>query len=154
MMNDTIACRLMKKEDIASVYEVEKASFPTPWSMDAFESELASNHLAHYIVIEVNDTIVGYGGFWSIIDEAHITNIAINPSYRGKKLGEYLVKNLMEFAIELGAEMMTLEVRISNIVAQNLYKKFGFEEKGIRKGYYSDNGEDALIMWVNMNDNK
>jgi [ribosomal protein S18]-alanine N-acetyltransferase len=153
-MNDTIVCRLMTVDDIDEVLLVEYASFPTPWSRDAFENEIIQNHFANYIVLEVNDELVGYGGFWSIVDEAHITNVAISPAYRGKKLGDYLVKNLMELAIELGAEMMTLEVRASNIVAQNLYKKYGFEEKGIRKGYYSDDGEDALIMWVNLkNDN-
>jgi [ribosomal protein S18]-alanine N-acetyltransferase len=149
-VNDTITCRLMEAKDIAKVYEVEKASFPSPWSMEAFENELATNHLANYLVLECNDEIIGYGGLWLIIDEAHITNIAIDPAYRGKKLGEYLVKNMIEVAKGLGAVKMTLEVRLSNIVAQNLYKKFGFEEKGIRKGYYSDNGEDALIMWVNL----
>jgi [ribosomal protein S18]-alanine N-acetyltransferase len=153
-MNDIIVCRLMTVDDIDEVLLVENASFPTPWSRDAFENEIIQNHFANYIVLEVNDELVGYGGFWSIVDEAHITNVAISPAYRGKKLGDYLVKNLMELAIELGAEMMTLEVRVSNIVAQNLYKKYGFEEKGIRKGYYSDDGEDALIMWVNLkNDN-
>jgi [ribosomal protein S18]-alanine N-acetyltransferase len=153
-MKDTIECRLMTEEDIADVLQVERASFATPWSSDAFESEIKQNHFANYIVLEMNNELVGYGGFWSIVDEAHITNIAITPAYRGKKLGDFLVKNLMELATELGAEMMTLEVRASNIVAQNLYKKYGFEEKGIRKRYYSDNGEDALIMWVNLkNDN-
>jgi [ribosomal protein S18]-alanine N-acetyltransferase len=153
-MNDTIVCRLMTEEDIKEVLLVEYASFPTPWSRDAFENEIKQNHFANYIVLEVNGEVVGYGGFWSILDEAHITNIAVSPAYRGKKLGEYLVRKMMELARELGAEMMTLEVRASNLVAQGLYKKLGFEEKGIRKGYYSDDGEDALIMWVNINENE
>jgi [ribosomal protein S18]-alanine N-acetyltransferase len=150
-MNSTIGCRLMTVDDIYEVYQVEIASFPKPWTKDAFKEELTTNHLANYIVLEVDEKIVGYGGFWSIFDEAHITNIAIDPAFRGKKLGEFLVKDLIDLAKELGAKMMTLEVRKSNFVAQHLYKKFGFVEKGIRKNYYSDN-EDALIMWVDVND--
>jgi ribosomal-protein-alanine N-acetyltransferase len=91
--------------------------------------------------------IVGYGGMWIIIDEAHITNIAVEPAYRGKKLGEQILKGLMELAKLKRVARMTLEVRVSNDDAQKLYKRIGFKPAGIRPGYYIDTNEDALIMW-------
>ncbi|MFP3471371.1 ribosomal protein S18-alanine N-acetyltransferase, partial [Micrococcus sp. SIMBA_144] len=94
----------------------------------------------------VGEEVAGYCGVWVIIDEAHITNIALHPEYRGLKLGEALLNKAIHFAKSRGALKITLEVRVSNIVAQNLYRKFGFEEGGIRKNYYTDNQEDALVM--------
>ncbi|MDA8189736.1 MAG: ribosomal protein S18-alanine N-acetyltransferase [Dehalococcoidales bacterium] len=91
--------------------------------------------------------LAGYAGLWLMLDEAHVTTIAVRPSLRGHGLGELLFVGLTDLAMALGARYMTLEVRVSNIVAQNLYKKYGFHEEGIRKRYYSDNSEDALIMW-------
>lgn len=91
--------------------------------------------------------IVGYGGLWLMVDEAHVTTIAVKPEHRGHGVGELLFLGLIETAIEMGAAWVTLEVRVSNYVAQNLYRKYGFKETGIRRRYYSDNGEDALIMW-------
>lgn len=93
------------------------------------------------------ETLAGYAGLWLMLDEAHITTIAVRPNLRGQGLGELLLVGLTDLACALGAKYMTLEVRVSNTVAQNLYKKYGFREEGIRKRYYSDNGEDALIMW-------
>lgn len=92
-------------------------------------------------------TIVGYAGMWLMVDEAHITTIAVRPEYRGKGLGELLIVGMFERALEVGARWVTLEVRVSNTVAQNLYRKYTFHAEGIRKGYYSDNNEDAVIMW-------
>ncbi|MDA8218044.1 MAG: ribosomal protein S18-alanine N-acetyltransferase [Dehalococcoidales bacterium] len=92
-------------------------------------------------------TIVGYAGLWLMVDEAHITTIAVRPEYRGQGLGELLMVGLIDTAMELDARWVTLEVRASNTVAQNLYKKYTFHGEGVRKGYYSDNHEDALIMW-------
>ncbi|MCL5957950.1 MAG: ribosomal protein S18-alanine N-acetyltransferase [Chloroflexi bacterium] len=91
--------------------------------------------------------IIGYGGLWLMIDEAHITTLAVKPEHRGHGVGELLLVGLIETAIEMNASWVTLEVRVSNYVAQNLYRKYGFKETGIRRHYYSDNGEDALIMW-------
>ncbi|WP_226660132.1 ribosomal protein S18-alanine N-acetyltransferase [Pseudalkalibacillus hwajinpoensis] len=152
-MNDTVSFRSMTIEDIEDVMRIEHATFPTPWSRSAFYNEIVINHFATYLLLEVGEEIAGYCGVWVIIDEAHITNIALHPDYRGMKLGEALLKKAIHFAKSRGAVKMTLEVRVSNIVAQNLYRKFGFEEGGIRKNYYTDNQEDALVMWVNLNGN-
>lgn len=142
-----IEIREMAIEDIDGVLEVEKKSFTTPWSRESFKMEVEKNKLARYMVARVNDKVVGYGGFWLIIGEAHITNIAVDTDYRGKGIGNLLLKSLILLAGTLDCNSMTLEVRESNIVAQNLYKKYGFLPAGIRKNYYSDVGEDAIIMW-------
>ena len=92
--------------------------------------------------------IVGYAGLWLMVDEAHVTTIATHPNYRHRGLGELLLSSLIEIAYDIGARQVTLEARVSNLVAQNLYRKYGFHEAGIRRRYYSDNGEDALIMWT------
>jgi [ribosomal protein S18]-alanine N-acetyltransferase len=145
-----IKFRPMTLNDIDEVLTIEKASFTLPWSREAFYNELVHNHYAKYIVMEHNNHIIGYCGMWVVIDEAHITNVAVLPEYRGKKLGEALMRNVMETAKQLGATTMTLEVRVSNHVAQSLYRKLGFLNGGIRKQYYPDNQEDALVMWVNL----
>ncbi|MCM3576009.1 ribosomal protein S18-alanine N-acetyltransferase [Mesobacillus subterraneus] len=149
-MNNTITFRNMTVDDLDEVMEVELKSFTVPWSKEAFFNELTKNQFAHYLIVEVDQRVVGYCGVWIIIDEAHITNIALLPEYRGMKLGEALMAKVMELARELGAMRMTLEVRVSNERAQNLYRKFGFEEGAIRKQYYTDNMEDAIVMWVNL----
>jgi len=149
-MISSVAFRQMKEEDLNKIMVIEKSSFATPWTYDAFFNELYSNQFAHYVVAEVEDEIIGYCGLWVIIDEGHITNIAILPEYRGKGLGEQLLRAVMETAKGLGAETLTLEVRVSNNVAKGLYRKLGFQDGGIRKSYYTDNFEDALVMWVNM----
>jgi ribosomal-protein-alanine N-acetyltransferase len=102
------------------------------------------------MVMEYDGQIIGYGGMWIIMEEAHVTNIAVLSSFRGRKLGERLVSELQRTASFLGAERMTLEVRVSNQIARNLYEKLGFYSVGRRRGYYSDNGEDALIMWADL----
>ncbi|PGS50510.1 ribosomal protein S18-alanine N-acetyltransferase [Bacillus sp. AFS041924] len=149
-MISSVAFRKMNEEDLDQIMEIEKKSFATPWTYDAFYNELYSNQFANYIIAEVDETIIGYCGLWVIIDEGHITNIAILPDYRGKGLGEKLLRAVMETAKGLGAETLTLEVRVSNDVAKGLYRKLGFQDGGIRKSYYTDNYEDALVMWVNL----
>lgn len=140
--------RAMVVDDIPKVVEVEQDAFPTPWPAQAFQDELTKNQFARYFVLEVGGEVVGYCGMWIIMDEAHITNIAVHSTYRGRGLGEWMLRYAIEFSTLYGAEKMTLEVRASNVVAQQLYKKLGFEVTGLRPGYYSDNKEDALIMWV------
>ncbi|MGI6224769.1 MAG: ribosomal protein S18-alanine N-acetyltransferase [Peptococcales bacterium] len=154
-MPELTGFRLRKMElgDIDQVVEIENVSFPTPWSTFAFTCELLDNNFANYLVLTLDNdqnTIIGYGGMWIILDEAHVTNIAIAPSYRGKRLGEYLLREMMVRALAKGAEKMTLEVRVSNTNAQKLYKRLGFKATGLRKGYYLDNDEDAIIMWVDL----
>ncbi|TVX94520.1 ribosomal protein S18-alanine N-acetyltransferase [Paenibacillus agilis] len=140
----------MTVADIEAVQIVEQASFTLPWTNDAFYNELTNNIFAHYWVIEENNTIVAYAGMWTVIDEAHITNIAVHPDSRGRKFGEKLMQTLITEAAAQGMNKMTLEVRVTNEVAQRLYRKYDFEPAGVRKGYYSDNNEDALIMWTNI----
>lgn len=149
-----IRFRQMNLLDIDRIMEIEHRSFATPWSRVAFEGELVRNHFARYIVVEVDGKVAGYAGMWLIIDEAHVTNIAIDPACRGKKLGEALLRQMMASAVRNGASRMTLEVRVSNQKAQNLYQKLGFKNYGVRKGYYTDNGEDAMIMWAELDGNK
>lgn len=147
--------RTMGVKDIPYVVDIERKSFPTPWSPYAFNCELSDNEFAHYLVVvpEIQrDKVVGYGGMWIIIDEAHITNVAIEPEYRGNNLGELLMRGLMQLAFSRNALNMTLEVRVSNTVAIKLYKKLGFIESGIRPGYYVDTNEDAIIMWKDLRD--
>jgi [ribosomal protein S18]-alanine N-acetyltransferase len=149
-MNSSLTFRNMNIEDIDAVLNIEHNSFATPWSRDAFYNELTNNRFAIYIVLEENQNVIGYCGAWVVIDEAHITNIAILPEFRGRKLGKALLTKLMEISKELGAKKMTLEVRKSNHVAQGLYRKLGFIDGAVRKRYYIDNQEDALVMWVNI----
>ncbi|WP_054939020.1 ribosomal protein S18-alanine N-acetyltransferase [Paenibacillus ihuae] len=142
--------RLMKLEDIPEILVIEREAFTMPWTEEAFRNELTHNHFAKYMVMELNGHIIGYAGMWAIVDEAHVTNIALLEAYRGRKWGDRLLEELMKTASFLGMKSITLEVRVSNEVAQNLYRKKGFRPAGTRKGYYSDNREDALIMWADL----
>ncbi|WP_374723943.1 ribosomal protein S18-alanine N-acetyltransferase [Calidifontibacillus erzurumensis] len=151
-MEKSIHFRLMTVNDIDQVYEIEVNSFTLPWSKEAFYNEMTKNEYAKYIVMELDDKLIGYCGLWAIIDEGHITNIAVLPDYRGKKYGEALLDQVIKFSKAIGLKTLTLEVRVSNEIAQNLYKKFGFQAGGIRKNYYTDNYEDALVMWVNLDE--
>lgn len=145
-MENNLIIRTMTKDDIDDVYKVEEDCFVDPWSKEAIRQEL-KNNLARYIVAEIDGKVVGYVGVWFVLDEGHITNVAVHSDYRGKKIGDKLIKELVELCKENNMSAITLEVRVSNIVAQNLYKKYGFKIGGIRKEYYSDNKEDAMIMW-------
>ena len=146
-MNELITVRPMVMTDVDGVMAVEHDSFLTPWSRSAFEEELAQNRLARYIVAEENGAIVGYAGTWLVINEAHVTNVAVSSQRRREGIGRLLMQNLMELARENGMESMTLEVRVSNAAARHLYEQMGFVEAGIRKNYYSETKEDALILW-------
>ncbi|TDL31212.1 ribosomal-protein-alanine N-acetyltransferase [Jeotgalibacillus sp. S-D1] len=148
-MNDT-QFRWMTIQDIDQVLMVEEQSFTIPWRREAFENELMVNQFAKYLLLEKDNEVIGYCGLWLIMDEAHVTNIAIVPGQRGQKLGLTLMQKVLKLAKEAGAKTVTLEVRVSNDIARSLYRKLGFLEGGIRKNYYSDNGEDALVMWVNL----
>ena len=145
MINNLII-EQMKENDIDGVFEVEKNCFEDYWSKDSFKKEL-SNNLAKYLVAKVDNKVVGYVGIWFVVDEGHITNVAVHEGYRGQKIGDQLIKELVEVCKNNKIVSMTLEVRASNVVAQNLYRKYGFKMAGIRKEYYSNNKEDAIIMW-------
>ncbi|WP_338031985.1 ribosomal protein S18-alanine N-acetyltransferase [Dehalobacterium formicoaceticum] len=137
----------LQEEDLEQVIKIEQCSFPTPWSKQAFISEIYDNSLSYYCVGKLDGQVITYGGMWIIIDEAHVTNIAVHPDYRGRKIGENLLLHLIVQGIMRGALRMTLEVRPSNLSAQKLYQRMGFEAAGLRRGYYTDTKEDAIIMW-------
>ncbi len=141
------AIRRMRREDIDAVLCVEESVFSTPWSRSSFETEVDENTLAYYFVAVVDGKVVGYAGMWVILDEAHVTNVAVLPAFWGQGIGRKLLTELMECARLRKAESMTLEVRVSNERAKNLYAQMGFVSHGVRAGYYSDTREDALIMW-------
>jgi [ribosomal protein S18]-alanine N-acetyltransferase len=138
----------MTTADIPAVTRIERASFSTVWPSDAFYNELATNKLAHYIVGRFDDRVVGYGGLWVILEDSHVTTLAVDPEYRRRGFGEVLLLRLIDEAIARDAAWMTLEVRESNTVAQQLYRKYGFTTVTMRTGYYSDDNESALIMWA------
>jgi [ribosomal protein S18]-alanine N-acetyltransferase len=145
LSEDEIRIEPMQTKDVEEVHAIESRSFLTPWSQGTFYSELLENQFAYYLVAKDGDTLVGYGGMWIILDEGHITNVAVLPEYRGRGLGQRLLRALIDRALVEGALRMTLEVRPSNKRALALYKKNGFVIRGVRKGYYQ--GEDAYIMW-------
>jgi ribosomal-protein-alanine N-acetyltransferase len=137
----------MLPEHLEQVLVIEKAGFTVPWSRNSFMYELLHNEFAYYIVVLLEDEVLGYAGAWVILNEAHITNVAVHPDYRGNKIGRLLMTELIRRVMLKGAGRVTLEVRTSNMVARHLYSSLGFKELGLRKKYYSDNNEDAIIMW-------
>jgi ribosomal-protein-alanine N-acetyltransferase len=132
--------------DIPAVHAIERASFAVPWPDDAYRNELATNRLASYVVARTDETIVGFAGLWVMVDEAHVTTFAVDPRWRRRGVGERLLLALLDISVARRAREATLEVRLSNMPARRLYEKYGFRPVGIRPRYYSDNGEDALIM--------
>ena len=136
----------MRLEDVGAVHEIERLSFRTPWPAYAFEQELKGNRLARYLVARAGEAVVGFAGVWLMVDDAHITTFSVHPEWRRQGIGRQLMLNLAELSIAIGARRMTLEVRPSNEAAQALYRTFGFEVAGRRPGYYTDDGEDALVM--------
>jgi len=139
----------MGLEHIDDIMVTENLSFKIPWSRNAFIEEITKNKFAIYLVARNYDKVIGYAGMWKVFDEGHITNIAVHPDYRGNNVGSALLEALLDNGRNEGITRMTLEVRKSNLTAQALYSKYGFESAGIRKSYYADNGEDAIIMWKN-----
>lgn len=146
ILND-IVFRNMELSDIDDVYLIERLSFTSPWQRESFYCELTTNKCALYRVAVKDEIVIAYGGMWVMLDEAHITNIAVHPEYRGIGVGDMLLEDMINCCRERGVHAITLEVRKSNIPAINLYKKYNFVEVAVRKKYYSDNNEDAIIMW-------
>lgn len=138
----------MKPKHLDQVAAIENLSFAIPWKRDTFLFEVLLNELADYVVALKNGRVVGYGGMWLILDEAHVTNIAVHPVFRGRGIGKQILQELINRAAGRGVRKMTLEVRPSNHIAWKLYKESGFVEKGVRKRYYQDNNEDAIVMWL------
>lgn len=144
-----LSFRQMVPDDADAVARVEAASFPVPWSRESFWREASNEHTRYVLACdeEAATPVIGYAGCWILAGEAQITNVAILPAYRGQGVGTQLMAAVIAAAKERGASAMTLEVRPSNAPALALYHHYGFQEAGRRKGYYSDNGEDAIIMW-------
>lgn len=143
---DEIIIRRMRADDAEAAAEIEKATFARPWSAESFRQEMERNVAARYLAAEKDGRLIGYAGAWIILDESHITNIAVTEEERGKGTGRRLTEALLSYLSNLGAAYATLEVRVSNERAINLYKSLGFISVGKRKKYYEDNGEDAYIM--------
>lgn len=161
----------MRLDDIQQVLAIDHQSFPLPWSATSYHYELTQNDAAHfYVAVALPPTmplqwlfkawqrpepprlIVGYCGYWFIIDEAHISTLAVMPKWRGLGVGEALLRHTLNAAIGRGAVVASLEVRVSNTAAQKLYLKYGFEVVGERKRYYRDNSEDALLMTAKLSE--
>lgn len=136
----------MTLDDLPAVHAIERASFAVPWPDDAYRNELLTNRLASYVVARAGDEVVGFAGLWVMVDEAHVTTFAVHPRWRRRGVGERLLLALVDLSLARSAREATLEVRLSNMPARRLYEKYGFRPVGIRPRYYSDNGEDALIM--------
>lgn len=166
----TLTLRYMRLQDIPEVSVIDRMAFDPPWSPRSYQYEITESNYSHMVVLEKsNDSdkptsnwrriiqhlgvlpesesvIVGYGGLWNIVDEAHISTIATHPQFRGKGWGEVLLAGMIRRGLSLGAAYIVLEVRVSNVVAQNLYKKYGFETVGTKSNYYHNNNEDAYDM--------
>lgn len=142
-----IVIDFMEEKDIDEVLDISSLSFSIPWGKSSYIQEL-SNPVAKYFVAKADDKIVGFIGTWMILDESHITNIAVHPNYRKQGIASMLLKELLNHCKNQGCVAYTLEVRSGNKAARSLYEKHNFKQDGIRKGYYEDNKEDAILMWL------
>lgn len=138
----------MKISDLVDIMNIERQSYPNPWPLHLFITELKDNKYSHYLVLRHEGKIIAYGGMWVFMREAHITNLAVDPGYRNQGYGSIVLMYLMEEAREKGVGRVSLEVRVSNYAARNLYKKYGFTVAALKKEYYGD--EDAFLMSVNV----
>ena len=152
-LREELAIEPMREADVPAVQLIEREIFSTPWPRNAYYRELASRNSAHYIVLrrygaeEGTDDIVGYAGMWRMYDEAHVTTIGVRSDMHHHGYGRILFAALVQAAYEMGAKWITLEVRASNDNAMRMYEGYGFKVIGRRRGYYTDNGEDAIVMW-------
>jgi len=145
VINTNCIIRKMTAEDLDQIMAIEVEAFPVPWSRDSYLSEL-QNDFATYIVCDYEGAVVGYAGIWVVFEEAHITNVAVAKYFRGSGMGKLLMQHIEKVARQKKAKRIFLEVRPSNCKARQLYKKMNFIATGLRKAYYSDNGEDAIVM--------
>jgi ribosomal-protein-alanine N-acetyltransferase len=142
---EEISFSALKEGDLEEVLAIEQVCFPTPWTKRMFEEDTVKGNTSVFIVAKLRDTIIGYGGFWLVLNEAHLGNLAVHPQFRHQGIGSGILKKLIELARLKKATLMTLEVRETNEIARALYEKMGFRMVAIRKGYYQDTNEDAYI---------
>jgi [ribosomal protein S18]-alanine N-acetyltransferase len=145
--------REMTEKDIPIVHAIERLSFQSAWTKGMFRDELRRKPETHYLVAETEDDrdrtrIVAYGGVWFVVDECHVVNIAVHPQFRGKRIGAHCLLRLIDIGLERGKKRFTLEVRAGNHAAIRMYEKFGFISVALRRGYYKEENEDAVIMWI------
>jgi [ribosomal protein S18]-alanine N-acetyltransferase len=138
----------MRRRHLKGVMAIERQVYPRPWSPNLFLSEMNELRNRGYFVAKVGKDVVGYGGMMVYGEEAHVTTIAVDPPWHRNKVGTRLLYELVQEALRLGARAVSLEVRVSNWGAQRLYQQFGFRPVGVRKNYYQETNEDALVMWV------
>jgi ribosomal-protein-alanine N-acetyltransferase len=138
----------MRRRHLRSVLRIEAQVYPRPWSLPLFMSELSLRGIRAYHVARVDGSVVGYSGLMLAGDDAHVTTIAVDPRWHRHKIGSRLMINLARVAVTRGAKQLTLEVRVSNTGAQAMYRAFGFRAAGVRKNYYVETNEDALVMWA------
>lgn len=150
MTESQMSFRSLSITDIDEIVALERLSFSRPWGRESYTHELTENQLAYYFGIFGEGELIAFGGYWLIVDEGHIANIAVHPAYRRQGVGELLIRRIMPEFMAQGGKWMTLEVRQHNLAAQNLYKKLGFKLAGVRPGYYDDPKDDAAIMWLHM----
>ena len=139
-----IHIRRARADDLPYIVDIEQCSFPTPWPEDDLAMEIAGHARGVYLVAEVAGEVVGYIGMWFVVGEAHIGTLAVLPEHRGAGIGEALLVALLEYALAREGHFVTLEYRIGNLPAAGLYHKYGFTPTRVRKGYYTDTGEDAV----------
>lgn len=153
MLDQQFQIRRAKAADLDDLVNLENACFAIPWTRKSLQRDLEENSLARYLVAELPDgTLAGYAACWFVVDEGHVTNIAVLPSWRGQGLGRRLLDELIQLAEIEKIQLMTLEVRVGNHAARRLYLAGGFQDAGLRRGYYADNNEDAIIMLKLVND--
>ena len=138
----------MRRRHLKGVMAIERQVYPRPWSPNLFLSEMSDLRHRVYLVAKLGRDVVGYAGLMSYGDEAHVTTIAVDPAHHRQKIGTRLLYELIEESIRMGARAVSLEVRETNIGAQDLYERFGFQKVGKRKGYYQETNEDAYVMWT------
>ncbi len=148
MQESKLIIRPACSEDVDPIHNIEQQTFSDAWSRQSFVNEINNNEMAHYYVAQIEQDLVAYIGYWKILDQAHITNVAVLKDYRGKGIAKQLLKRIFEDIEAEKIASFTLECRVSNTPAISLYESFGFKSWGIRPKYYIDNNEDAVIMWL------
>jgi ribosomal-protein-alanine N-acetyltransferase len=145
---ETVEIAPMRRKDVAAVVGIEREIFPEPWSVDLYLAELALRATRAYWVATAGGAVVGYAGCMLVAGEGHVTTLGVDAAWRGRRIGARLLLRLVIEARAAGATALTLEVRVSNVTAQRLYRWFGFAPVGVRKDYYARSHEDGLVMWV------